>query len=230
MPTKKPPRRSAFDNVQPEVPPFLTPEKPSVVQPASPALPELGPKERTGLHLAIRKSKKSRAWEQQHQYGRGYSIKGVRPDMNKWVGNIAAELGVRVAEVAVFSLRHSMDLVDSGECRVPAIQNPRGLLWTLFPEGYEASGGKQAQAIIAETEKLIKKKAKGKKGKVEDWKKKPVNWTPFDQQLKARIVEFCRDRYPQGEFVTFLLERAKKDYENGALKFNPQPRVLVNKG
>jgi len=32
---------------------------------------------------------------------------------------------------------------------------------------------------------------KGKTGKAkEDWKSKPVTWTPFDQALKTRIVEY----------------------------------------
>jgi hypothetical protein len=226
MASKKPPRRSAFDQQQPEVLPFITPNAPSADQPARPESPDLGPTGRAGLRMAVKKGKKSRNWEQQHQYGRGYSVKGVRPDMSRWVANVAAELGVRVAEVAVVSLRHSMDLVDSGECRIPAFQNPRGMLWTLFPEGYETSGGKEARTVIAEIEKVNQKKARGKKGKAEDWKKKPLNWTPFDQELKERIVGYCRDRYPQGEFVTFLLERARQDYNNGLLKFNPRPRSM----
>jgi hypothetical protein len=122
-----------------------------------------------------------------------------------------------------------MGLVESGELNVRTSINPRGALMTLFPGGYDQSGGDEVQKAILQLAKR-NKAAKGKTGKgktKEDWKSKPVTWTPFDQALKARIVEYCRDRVTQGEFITYLLERARNDHEAGLFKFNPQPKAAA---
>jgi hypothetical protein len=222
----KQPKRSAFDQLSPAAPS-------ATMQPAASTLPEFGPAGTAGLRLAVEK-KRTRNWEREHQYGKGYSVKGVRPDLNLWLLATADTLGVRVAEVAVFALRHAMDLVDSGELKVKPSANPRGALMTLFPAGYEQSGGEEVQAALLQLAgknkaargkgRVGKRKAKAQAG--EDWKSKPVNWTPFDPALRARIVEHCRDRVPQGEFVSFLLERARADHQAGRLIFKPQPKVI----
>jgi len=222
----KQPKRSAFDQPPPPAPS-------TTMQPAAGTLPEFGPAGTAGLRLAIEK-KRPRNWEREHQYGKGYSVKGVRPDLNLWLLATADTLGVRVAEVAVFALRHAMDLVDSGELKIKLSVSPRGALMTLFPAGYEQSGGKEAQAALlqlAGKNKMARGKRRAGKGKAkaqggEDWKSKPVNWTPFDPALRARIVAYCRERVPQGEFVSFLLERARADHQAGRLTFKPQPKVI----
>ena len=224
MSTKKPkqPKRSAFDQLVPATPAATTPTA------AGFPLPELGPDGTAGLRLAT-KRKRPRSWELKHQYGQGYSVKGVRPDINLWLLNTSEALGVRVAEVAVYALKYSMSLVESGELNVRTSINPRGALMTLFPGGYDQSGGDEVQVAILQLSKRNKAaKGKGKTGKAkEDWKSKPVTWTPFDQALKARIVEYCRDRVTQGEFITYLLERARADHQAGLLNFNPQPRAVA---
>jgi hypothetical protein len=226
----KKPKRSAFDQPIPTGPATMAPQD-AVVLP-----PVLGPAGTAGLRLAVEK-KRPRTWEREHQYGQGYSLKGVRPDINLWLLNTAEALSVRVDEVAVYALRYSMNLVESGELKVKLSVNPRGALMTLFPSGYDQSGGDDVQVAILQL--AVKNKAakgKGKTGKSkakervsEEWKSKPVTWTHFDKTLKARIVEYCRDRVPQGEFVTFLVERARADHQAGLLKFNPQPKATSDK-
>jgi hypothetical protein len=220
---KKPPKRSPFDNPAPAT-------ETAPVAAEIPA-PHLGPKGTTGLHLAV-EERRNRKWEREHQYGKNYSVKGVRPDVSLWLLETADNLGVRVAEVAVYALMYSMKLVDSGELKVKARPNVRGALMTLFPDGYDTSGGEGVQAAILQLEKrnkTAKEKKKVQKGKSrENWKSKTVTWLPFDQELKSRIIEYCRDTISQGEFVTFLLERARTDYQGGLLTFNPQPRVVAD--
>jgi len=220
MPGKKP-KRSAFDAL-PTTPPPEAAEVP---------VPHLGPAGTAGLRLAGEK-KRPRSWEREHQYGKGYSVKGVRPDINLWLLDTAEDLGVRVAEVAVYALMHSMKLVDSGKLGVKVSPKSRGALMTLFPSGYDESGGEDVQVAIQKLtgrSRAAKEKARKSKGKPKaNWKSKTVNWTPFDQDLKDRIIEHCRDCVPQGEFITFLLERARADHQAGLLTFNPQPKVAVN--
>ena len=224
MAQKRLPKRSAFDDLS-KTTDETTPGK--VEMPVV----QLGPKGMDGLRIAGEK-KRPRSWEREHQYGKGYSVKGVRPDINLWLLNTAEELGVRVAEVAVYALMYSMDLVDSGDLLVRTNPNPRGALMTLFPGGYDRSGGEEAQAAIqklAGKSKGARKKGKRSNGQTDsEWKSKPVNWTPFDQSLKERIVVSCRDKIPQGEFVTFLLERARDDHQAGLLVFNPRPRTIAS--
>jgi len=213
--TIKKTRRSAFD----QLPPSAVPAEKPADNPV-----EIRPEGMVGLNAAGAR-KRPRTWEQEHQYGKGYSVKGVRPDINMWLLEISQDLGVRVAEVAAYALAYSMNLVDAGTLKIKICPNPRGTLYTLFPDGYDESGGAEARIAIGELAKKSKKK--GKKTQTDDWKNKPVNWTPFDQELKERIVTYCRDRLPQGEFITFLLEQARADYERGDLKFNPSPRSAV---
>jgi len=219
----KQPKRSAFDQLTPQEPAGAT------TPAAGPQLPEFGPAGTVGLRLAT-KRKRPRSWEIKHQYGQGYSVKGIRPDINLWLLNTAEQLGVRVGEVAVYALKYAMDLVESGELKVRPSLNPRGALMTLFPNGFDESGGENVQdAILQLAKKNQAVKGKRKSGKAqEDWKSKPVTWTPFDQNLKARIVEYCRDRVTQGEFITYLLERARADQESGLLKFSPHPKTPAN--
>ncbi len=230
MPAKKTklPKRSAFDQ-----PPA---DDPHLLRPLTPGnLPELGPSGRSGLRVAVQ-TKRPRTWEREHQYGKGYSVKGIRPDLKLWLLETANQLGVPVAEVAVYSLKHSMKLVDSGELKIKPSINPRGALMTLFPSGYDESGGDEAQEAIVQLDRKNKSRTarKSARSKAKDkaslkWKTQPVTWTPFDQDLKAKIIEYCRDRVPQGEFVAYLLERARTDYEAGSLVFTPHPKALPGK-
>jgi len=75
-------------------------------------------------------------------------------------------LGVRVAEVAVYALKYSMNLVESGELNVRTSINPRGALLTLFPGGYDQSGGDEVKWPSYNWPKEIKRpREKGKQEK-----------------------------------------------------------------
>jgi hypothetical protein len=222
MAKKTPPKRSAFDSQPPEIE--------TVPVPVEIPAPHLGPEGTKGLNVAGKKSR-NRKWEREHHYGKNYSVKGIRPDITLWLLDTSEILGVVVGEVAAFALMYSMALVESGELKIKPKPNVRGTLMTLFPDGFDASGGEGVQAAILKLEKrnkAVKGKKKVQKGKpIDSWKKKTTTWLPFDQKLKSRIIEYCRDTISQGEFVTFLIERARADYEAGLLRFNPQPRVVA---
>lgn len=216
-------KRSAFDSLPPTAP-VPAPEA------AEAQVPHLGPAGTAGLRLAGEK-KRPRNWEREHQYGRGYTVKGIRPDILLWLAETATTLDVRVAELAEYVLRYSLGLVSSGNLKVNPRPQARGALMTLFPKGYDGSGGKEAEAAIRQLvgrSKTARGKPKKKNSRdqvSEDWKKKPVTWTRFDQQLKTDIIEHCRELVPQGEFITYLIERARSDYESGNLKITPHPKT-----
>jgi hypothetical protein len=114
--------------------------------------------------------------------------------------------------------QHSFELVESGQLTIKTRPSPNGL--TLFQNG-------DYNGFVLETPVTKKGRNKPKgKAKEEDWRFKTTTWSRFDQVLKNRIVEFCGENYKRGEFVTFLLLRARDDYEGGKLVFpaNEEPR------
>jgi|GEM_PF-1763758 len=222
----KKPRRSAFDPKQ-----SATGESTVFPQQPGETLPYLGKRGTEGINVAGQTPPRNRTWEKEHQYGQGYSVKGVRPDVYLWLVQKADNLGVPVAEVAVYSLRYSMELVDSGNLIIKAKPSPRGSLFTLFPAEYERSTEREVDKAIAALAKRIKivkeTRKEAEKRLREKWRSKTTTWIPFDQELKSKIVEQCRDRLPQGEFITFLLEKARADYQAGILVFRPIPKSSV---
>jgi hypothetical protein len=224
-------KRSAFDN-SPAPVPGETPAKIPGETTNEPV--HLGSDGTKGIKLAGKQPGRKRSWEREHQFGKGYSVKGVRPDMQLWLVETADSLNVRLAEVAVYALRYSMDLVDSGELKVKTSLDPRAALMTLFPKGYDQSGGEGVKAAIKNLDgrdRAAKEKGKKKKKKEagKDWRNKTITWNQFDQDLKKRIVDYCRDHVSQGEFVTYLLERARADYQAGLLVFRPQPKTVAGR-
>jgi hypothetical protein len=220
--TKKP-RRSAFDPKEP------TADVVTILpQQAKQPSPHLGKKGTEGINVAGEPPPRNRAWEKEHQYGQGYSVKGVRPDVSLWLITTSEKLGVPVAEVAVYTLKYSIGLVEAGELIVKEKPGLRGSLFTLFPEENDSSTDGEVKEAIATLAKRIKKgkeTRKEREKKLRDgWRRKTITWIPFDQELKSRISEYCRDHLPQGEFITFLLERARADYLAGRLVFHPVPK------
>ena len=243
MPGKKPPLKNAFDIPATEHPIALpnaarrakpdhssddfailiaTPQPDKGASSGAPALiPEtLGPKGAAGINRAKSINERPRTWEKKNQYGKAFSFRGLRPDLDRWIVKVAGEHNRRVGDIATIACQHSFDLVRSGKLVIKTRPGPNGL--TLFQnEDYNG--------YIPETP--VSKKGKNKpkeKGQEEDWRFKTTTWSRFDQALKSRIVEFCGERYKRGEFVTFLLLRAREDYEAGQLiffsqeKFNPE--------
>ena len=237
MPGKKPPLKSAFDipatehpvsgpkSVRREKPAptsdsfanlIATPQpdldSPSVVPSPHPLAPEtLGPKGTTGINRARSISDRPRTWEKKNQYGKAFSFRGLRPDLDRWIVNVAEKHNRRVGDIAAMACRYSFDMVESGQLTIKARPTPSGL--TLFP--YEDYNGFIPDEQVT---KKGKKRTKGKP-KAEDWRFKTTTWSRFDQGLKDRIVKFCGENYKRGEFVTLLLQRALGDYENGLLVF-----------
>jgi hypothetical protein len=238
MPGKKPPLKSAFDIPATEHPVsspktarrekparssddfanlIATPQpdlnSPSTVAVPHPLAPEtLGPKGAAGINRARSISDRPRTWEKKNQYGKGFSFRGLRPDLDKWIAKVAEKHNRRVGDIAAMACLHSFNLVESGQLAIKPRPTPNGL--TLFQNG-------DYNGFVFETpvSKKGKNKAKGKTYK-EDWRFKTTTWSRFDQALKNRIVEFCGENYKRGEFVTLLLLRARDDYENSKLVFS----------
>ena len=239
MPGKKPPLKSAFDIPATDHPVprpkttrrerparssdafanLIATHQPDIDSPSSaptphPLAPEtLGPKGTVGINRARNISDRPRTWEKKNQYGKAFSFRGLRPDLDRWIGKVAEKQNRRVGDIATMACQHSFALVDSGKLAIKTRPTPNGL--TLFQNG-------DYNGFIVEAP--VYKKGKDKpKGKVkeEDWRFKTTTWSRFDQALKNRIVEFCGEIYKRGEFVTLLLLRARDDYEGGQLVFPP---------
>ena len=243
MPGKRPPLKSAFDIPATEHPVsspktarrekparssdafanlIATPQpdldSPSTIPAHHPLAPEtLGPKGTTGINRARNISDRPRTWEKKNQYGKAFSFRGLRPDLDKWIGNVAKKHTRRVGDIAAMACQHSFELVESGQLTIKTRPSPNGL--TLFQNG-------DYNGFVLETPVSKKggNKPKGK-AKEEDWRFKTTTWSRFDQVLKNRIVEFCGENYKRGEFVTFLLLRARNDYEGGQLVFPPVEEI-----
>ena len=239
MPGKKPPLKSAFDIPATEHPMsspktrrrekparssdafanlIATPQPDLGSPPAAPAshplAPEtLGPKGTTGINRARSISDRPRTWEKKNQYGKAFSFRGLRPDLDRWIGKVAEKHNCRVGDIAAMACQHSFDLVDSGQLAIKTRPSPNGL--TLFQNG-------NYNGFVPEAPVSTKGKNKPKgKGQEEDWRFKTTTWSRFDQGLKNKIVEFCGENYKRGEFITLLLLRARDDYESGQLVFPP---------
>jgi hypothetical protein len=243
MPGKRPPLKSAFDIPATEHPVsspktarrekparssdafanlIATPQpdldSPSTIPTIHPLAPEtLGPKGTAGINRARNISDRPRTWEKKNQYGKAFSFRGLRPDLDKWIGNVAKKHTRRVGDIAAMACQHSFELVESGQLTIKTRPSPNGL--TLFQNG-------DYNGFVLETpvSKKGRNKPKGK-AKEEDWRFKTTTWSRFDQVLKNRIVEFCGENYKRGEFVTFLLLRARDDYEGGQLVFPPGEEI-----
>jgi hypothetical protein len=242
MPGKKPPLKSAFDIPATEHPVpgpktarrekpvhsndafanLIATQQPDIDSPSSvpaphPLAPEtLGPKGTVGINRARNISDRPRTWEKKNQYGKAFSFRGLRPDLDRWVFNIAKKHNRRVGDIAAMGCRHSFELVKSGQLAIRTRPTPNGL--TLFQNG-------DYNGFVIESPSTKKKNKPKGKTKEEDWRFKTTTWSRFDQVLKNRIVEFCGENYKRGEFVTLLLLRARDDYESGKLVFpaNEEP-------
>jgi len=239
MPGKKPPLKSAFDIPATEHPIsspktarrqkparssdafanlIATPQpdlgSPPTAPASHPLAPEtLGPKGTAGINRARSISDRPRTWEKKNQYGKAFSFRGLRPDLDRWIVKVAKKHNRRVGDIATMACQHSFDLVDSGQLAIKTRPSPNGL--TLFQNG-------NYNGFVPEAPVSTKGKNKPKgKGQEEDWRFKTTTWSRFDQGLKNKIVEFCGGNYKRGEFVTLLLLRARDDYESGQLAFPP---------
>ena len=216
---EKPARSSdAFANLIATPQPDL--DSPSMVPANHPLAPEtLGPKGTAGINRGRNISDRPRTWEKKNQYGKAFSFRGLRPDLDKWIVKVAEKHNRRVGDIATMACRHSFELIEGGQLTIKTRPSPNGL--TLFQNG-------DYNGFVLETPVSKKggNKPKGK-AKEEDWRFKTTTWSRFDQLLKNRIVEFCGENYKRGEFVTLLLLRAREDYENGKLVFpaNEEPMV-----
>jgi len=237
MPGKRPPLKSAFDIPATEHPVpipktarqektsrssdafanlIATPQpdlnSPSTIPVHHPLAPEtLGPKGTAGINRARSISDRPRTWEKKNQYGKAFSFRGLRPDLDKWIAKVAEKHNRRVGDIAAMACLYSFELVESGLLTIKTRPSPNGL--TLFQNG--DYNGFIVESPVA---KKSRNKPKGK-AKEEDWRFKTTTWSRFDQVLKNRIVEFCGENYKRGEFVTLLLLRAREDYESGKLIF-----------
>ena len=153
--------------------------------------------EELGIKTATPKARmRNRQWENEHLLGNQYSVYGVRGDLRKWVDDSAKKMKVRNGEVAEFAIDYSVRLLKSDKLKIVTYLNPRGRRHTLFP-------------VRAEDERKFRRE-----------KKVIVTWWPFDQDLKKWIGEAGEaNDVSQGELVTFLLERARNDHEQGLLTF-----------
>ena len=169
-----------------------------------------------GINRARNISDRPRTWEKKNQYGKAFSFRGLRPDLDRWIVNIAKKHNHRVGDIAAMACRHSFELVESGQLAIRTRPTPNGL--TLFQNG-------DYNGFVTEAPSTKKKNKPKGKTKEEDWRFKTTTWSRFDQVLKNRIVEFCGENYKRGEFVTLLLLRARDDYESGKLVFpaNEEP-------
>ena len=210
---QKPARSSdAFANLIATPQPNL--DSPSAMPTPHPLAPEtLGPKGTAGINRARSISDRPRTWEKKNQYGKAFSFRGLRPDLDRWIVEVAEKHNRRVGDIAAMACQYSFDLVSSGQLTIKTRPTPSGL--TLFQNG-DYNGFVPAAPVS----KKGKNKPKGK-AKEEDWRFKTTTWSRFDQGLKNRIVEFCGEKYKRGEFVTLLLLRARDDYESGQLVFPP---------
>jgi len=189
-------------------------DSPSAMPTPHPLAPEtLGPKGTAGINRARSISDRPRTWEKKNQYGKAFSFRGLRPDLDRWIVEVAEKHSRRVGDIATIACQYSFDLVNNGHLAIKTRPTPNGL--TLFQ-----NGDYNGFAPAAPVSKKGKNKPKGKANE-EDWRFKTTTWSRFDQGLKTRIVEFCGEKYKRGEFVTLLLLRARDDYERGQLVFPP---------
>jgi len=239
MPGKKPPLKNAFDIPATEHPVsspktahwqkparssdafanLIATHQPNLDSPPAapashPLAPEtLGPKGTAGINRARSISDRPRTWEKKNQYGKAFSFRGLRPDLDRWIVEVAEKHSRRVGDIAAMACQYSFDLISSGNLTIKTRPTPNGL--TLFQ-----NGDYNGFSLAAPVSKKGKNKPKGK-AKEEDWRFKTTTWSRFDQGLKNEIVKFCGEKYKRGEFVTLLLLRARDDYERGQLVFPP---------
>ena len=158
MPGKKPPLKSAFDIPATEHPVsspktarrekparssdafanlIATPQpdldSPSTIPAPHPLAPEtLGPKGTAGINRARNISDRPRTWEKKNQYGKAFSFRGLRPDLDRWIVKVAKKHNRRVGDIAAMACQHSFELVESGQLAIKNSPYPKRV--DLVPE------------------------------------------------------------------------------------------------
>jgi hypothetical protein len=192
---------------------FNANEEPSPIAPSTSAASLLNM-----MPVAEERQGRNRDWERSRR-ANAVSYRGIPPEIQTGIKEVAAELEVNAEEVARAFLEFGLKALRNGEIEIQP--HPRGRLMTLFPEGWSRHVGWTDLGWGKRNEP-----AKGKKKRATALWRNVVTYRGIPLEVKKAIQELSNEHYiPVGELATLFLSHALLSFKNGRLMLHPQPKV-----
>lgn len=192
---------------------FNANEEPSPIAPSTSAASLLNM-----MPVAEERQGRNRDWERSRR-ANAVSYRGIPPEIQTGIKEVAAELEVNAEEVARAFLEFGLKALRNGEIEIQP--HPRGRLMTLFPEGWSRHVGWTDLGWGKRNEP-----AKGKKKRATALWRSVVTYRGIPLEVKKAIQELSNEHYiPVGELATLFLSHALLSFKNGRLMLHPQPKV-----
>lgn len=213
----KPARKSIWDTPESSSPP---PQAAMPVPPVAVAVVDQ-------LRVAEKKQR-NRTWEKETS-NRPVTYRGIPPQLQEAIKEIAADLLVNVDEVARAFLEFGLQCYQKGEFHLtPVLSNQR---LTLFPAS-DGWGSKQRPGWFEQVwdvkppqSATRRSRRKGEPETAKPWQWRRVSYRGLPSELQAAIRELHQQHFvPIGEVVTMFLGHSLEAYQTGRLVLNPQPR------
>lgn len=170
------------------------------------------------MPVAEERKGRNRDWERSHREN-AVSYRGVPPELQRGIKEIAADLQVNAEEVARAFLEFGLNAFRNGEIQIQP--HPKGRLMTLFPEGWNQHVG---WTDLGWGKREVPSKDK-KKRTTALWRK-VVTYRGIPLEVKKAIQDISNEHYiPVGELATLFLSHGLVSFRNGRLMLHPQPKV-----
>ena len=170
------------------------------------------------MPVAEERQGRNRDWERSRR-ANAVSYRGIPPEIQTGIKQVAAELEVNAEEVARAFLEFGLKALRNGEIGIQP--HPRGRLMTLFPEGWSRHVGWTDLGWGKRDEP-----SKSKKKRATALWRNVVTYRGIPLEIKKAIQDISNEHYiPVGELATLFLSHALLSFKNGRLVLHPQPKV-----
>jgi hypothetical protein len=187
--------------------------------------PVVSPKTVVEQLRVVAERKRNRTWETEN---RSFLIRGVPPKLTMAIKEIAADLSVKVDDVARAFIEFGLECLQKGEIKLTPVMGNQRL--TLFPQTLNGLQRKTQPGWMEKIFDTYPPKKRSRKGKsVEDvnhekaWRWQ-VSYRGIPEDVKYTLRQLHQQHnVPLGEVATALLGHSLEAYQTGRLVLLPQP-------
>lgn len=216
MPEKK--RRGIFAENQPWDESLFDANQPARETPSSVPVPNGSASLLNMMPVAVERQGRNRDWERERR-ANTVSYRGIPPEVQTGIKEIATQLDVSSEEVARAFLEFGLMAFRNGEIQIQP--HPKGRLMTLFPEGWSRQVGWTDTGWGKRNEQ-----SGGKKKRATALWRNVVTYRGIPLEVKKAIQDISSEHYvPVGELATLLLAHALMAFKTVRLVLHPQPKV-----
>ncbi len=170
------------------------------------------------MPVAEERQGRSREWERSRR-ANAVSYRGVPPEVQAGIKEVAASLDVNAEEIARAFLEFGLMAFHNGEIQIQP--HPKGRLMTLFPEGWNRHVAWSDTGWGKRNEPSRDKK----KHAAALWRN-VVTYRGIPAEIKKSIQEISNEHFvPVGELATLFFTHGLLSFKNGRLVLHPQPKV-----